>query len=343
MKAFAIIAICFHNFFHLRNSVGENEMEFDPERIFNLFHFMTENPTLIIDALFSYFGHYGVQLFIFISGYGLTKQFLLKGIPTYKSYITRRVVKLYSLLIFGIIACLFLYTDNLYVYFKYIVFLNLTMLKTVSFKYIFFGIGPWWYFCLALQLYILFPFLYKIIAKNEKKGLYISLIISYACIYFCLPVAEKFNFPVFGNCIGHLPEFLFGIAVAAIKDFKIRTVTVALSVMVFIASNFSVYIFPFSFLTVTILLVFLIYKLIKYFPQKMTAALVFLGKISMFVFVINGPLRQISYNLFLSELSMNTQLASVFHFCFVLVVAYIMYFIYNKITAIVREKTKIPV
>lgn len=211
IKAFAIIGIVFHNFLHSTNDIGENQMEFTPERIYDLFFFLKENPLQAIDALFSYFGHYGVQLFIFCSGYGLSKQFIKNKPASYKTYVIPRLTKIYSLLLFGIISCAILYVNYFAWYIKISATYLLTIFRNISNDYLFDGIGPWWYFGLVVQLYLLFPFLYKIIQKYQEKGVYISLLISYLLIFTLSPLAEKLNFPIYGNCIGHFPEFLVGI------------------------------------------------------------------------------------------------------------------------------------
>ena len=72
LKGFAIICICLHNFFHyLPPSPGENEFYFSLNHINNFFSQISETPAEFVNLIFSYLGHYGVQIFIFISGYGL--------------------------------------------------------------------------------------------------------------------------------------------------------------------------------------------------------------------------------------------------------------------------------
>ena len=68
IKGLAIFCIVLHNFFHwMPPSPGENEFVFDERIHNNFFSILTSTPTEIINVLFSYFGHYGVQIFIFIS------------------------------------------------------------------------------------------------------------------------------------------------------------------------------------------------------------------------------------------------------------------------------------
>lgn len=76
-KAIGILLIVFHNYLHwVAPSTGENEMDFAVQRIYNLYYGLCATPLEAVNLLLSYFGHYGVQIFIFISGAGLTMSML---------------------------------------------------------------------------------------------------------------------------------------------------------------------------------------------------------------------------------------------------------------------------
>ena len=100
LKGIAILAIVLHNYFHLISAVKEDEFSFDPARFHSLLGTIRE-PTEAIQALFSYFGHYGVQIFIFISAYGLA----LKYWDTRHSrmaFVRQRMKKLYPMFLSAI-------------------------------------------------------------------------------------------------------------------------------------------------------------------------------------------------------------------------------------------------
>ncbi|MGA8108635.1 MAG: hypothetical protein WB974_04330, partial [Acidobacteriaceae bacterium] len=71
LKGLAIAAIVFHNFFHFVSPARQNEFTFDPAR-FPVFLHTVVQPDLAIQAIFSFFGHFGVQVFVFLSAYGLS-------------------------------------------------------------------------------------------------------------------------------------------------------------------------------------------------------------------------------------------------------------------------------
>lgn len=69
----------------------ENEFEFNDENVFKFLSAFAEYPMESINILLSYLGHYGVQLFIFISGYGLAAS-MLNTYKGYKSFIVTIVM-----------------------------------------------------------------------------------------------------------------------------------------------------------------------------------------------------------------------------------------------------------
>ncbi|MDR0363468.1 MAG: acyltransferase, partial [Bacteroidales bacterium] len=114
-KGIGILLIALHNFFHwMPPGTGENEFDFDPNRIFNFLNGVVKYPLEFINLFLSYFGHYGVQIFIFISGLGLALSMLNKE-QTWGKFMLERFKKLYLLLITGIIFYFFL---NIILYHK---------------------------------------------------------------------------------------------------------------------------------------------------------------------------------------------------------------------------------
>lgn len=103
MKGFAIICIVFHNYFRwLYPSPGENEFNCSPGNVDRLFEMLGQQPGEFINLLFSYFGHYGVQLFIFVSGFGLATSMMRQPVG-WGSFMLHRMKKLYPLLLTGIV------------------------------------------------------------------------------------------------------------------------------------------------------------------------------------------------------------------------------------------------
>ena len=331
LKGIAILMIVLHNFLNKFGS-GENEMNYDFASLQALWDNTLNVPASFLTGFFTYFGHFGVQLFIFASSYGLTKKYFADKKIQYKEYISYRLIKIYALVLFGLVVslCYKAVAGQL----DFSVFLKntlqvLSMTNNFSYDRIFSYIGPWWFFSLIIQLYFLFPFLYQYIRAKGLKGFYTLLILSYVLIYILFSITEKAGIPLFGNFVGHLPEFLLGIALAFFPECKIQSKCIGFMAVVFIGSNLSVYAFPFSFFSATLLLLALIYPVL--FASK-TKALVFVGEISMFMFIINGQLRSLTLKFMLDKTDnpLVIYAGAIFHLICTIVISYILYRVYNK-------------
>ena len=77
LKGFAILMIVFHNYFHIIAGVGygENQLFFKSIHMYSFLDSIFIDFSGFFNYFFSFFGHYGVQLFVFISGYGLAKKY----------------------------------------------------------------------------------------------------------------------------------------------------------------------------------------------------------------------------------------------------------------------------
>lgn len=337
IKGLAISMIVFHNFLHLTNGIGENEMAFFPDRIYILFDTILNAPSMFFNGLFSYGGHYGVQLFIFASGFGLAKKFGKKDKIEYK-YILPQIIKLYGLILFGLLTYFILFFNNIsYKWFLMFSMSSLLMYKNFFNYSIFSYVGPWWYFGLALQLYLIFPFLYRFIHKYREKGAIGLIAASYLLIYLLKPLTNEFDIAMFGNFLGHLPEFVLGISLAMFKQIRLSWKIIIPSLVLFILSNFFRIFFPFSFLSVTILLLATFYPIYSSKKGLITTPLLFIGNISMFIFVINGPLRQYSFKYTLGNSPIEILISSCLHFIFVLIISYLMMIVYNKLVILANR------
>lgn len=331
IKGVAMICLVLHNFLHWTNYIGENEMSFNADRIYVLFDAISSNKTMLFNGLFSYFGFYFLQLFIFISGYGLAKQYAKNITVSYSKYIAPRLIKLYALLLFGIAIYFVLFYKHFDLrWFVSFAGSSLLMYNNLSFDRIFMYVGPWWYFSLALQLYLLFPLLYKVLDRYKEKGLFVLILFSYILIFLFNPIAMRLHIPIFGNFLGHLPEFLLGIGFAIFPRIHLNWKIVIPTLIIFILSNFFDYFFSFTFLAFTILFLAFVCPAIKLLPAGIIKAFIFLGSISMFMFLINGPLRVYTMPYLTKGGSLHILLGSFIHLIIVIIVSYIMSLIYNR-------------
>lgn len=298
IKGLAIFSVVLHNFFHwVAPSPGENEFSFSTHCIYSFFSLMIERPTECINLLFSYLGHYGVQVFIFISGFGLTLS-LLKRNRTWGVFMFERIKKIYPLLVTGVIVFGFasivvsksLITALGWKELRYKLLFVHTLLPNSGLK----EVGPWWFFGLIIQLYILFPLLFKLFRKYNWKAFCGVLVISYCWIFLSQYEFQNLEeVSLMQNAPGHLPEFCFGILFALNTEKKIPIPWFVFAVLLFVLGNFFHIFYPFTFLSVTVIFVF-IFPYLKTIIEKVRLQrfFVFLGEISMVVFAVHAIFRE---------------------------------------------------
>lgn len=163
LKGIAILSIMLHNLLHLLpRAVAENEFEFSARNIHRVvyeFHH-SHDVWSIISALISHFGHYGVSIFLFLSGYGLVMKYekSSSSIPPIPSFIWQHMKKLWGLMVPGFVVAFFFLIDwntftlqlkdsNPWLTFAFLG--NFFKFDTLLY-------GPWWFFSLMLQFYILY-------------------------------------------------------------------------------------------------------------------------------------------------------------------------------------------
>ncbi|RKV82080.1 MAG: acyltransferase, partial [Alloprevotella sp.] len=163
LKGIAILSIMLHNLLHLLpRAVAENEFEFSARNIYRVvyeFHH-SHDVWSIISALISHFGHYGVSIFLFLSGYGLVMKYekSSSSIPPIPSFIWQHMNKLWGLMLPGFVVAFFFLIDwntftlqlkdsNPWLTFAFLG--NFFKFDTLLY-------GPWWFFSLMLQFYVLY-------------------------------------------------------------------------------------------------------------------------------------------------------------------------------------------
>ena len=163
LKGIAILSIMLHNLLHLLpRAVAENEFEFSVRNIHRVvyeFHH-SHDVWSIVSALISHFGHYGVSIFLFLSGYGLVMKYekSSSSIPPIPSFIWQHMNKLWGLMLPGFVVAFFFLIDwntftlqlkdsNPWLTFAFLG--NFFKFDTLLY-------GPWWFFSLMLQFYILY-------------------------------------------------------------------------------------------------------------------------------------------------------------------------------------------
>ena len=213
MRGIAILAIMLHNFCHFNGKiVQENEyqfIDFNNDRLWQVL----SNPTELLPVhLLSYFGHYGVPVFLFLSGFGLVRKYETSpSLP--KGFILYHYLKLFRMLIVGFSIFLMVdaVTPGRFAFHWENVLAQLLMYINVlpqPDKIIWPGI--YWFFGLMLQLYIV----YRLLIFRRSSWIVVGLIIvCWLLQVFCEPDGEVINRLRY-NCIGGMLPFGLGLLLA---------------------------------------------------------------------------------------------------------------------------------
>lgn len=211
MRGLGILLICLHNLLHLGCYVLECEFNFYGERIDKLFEGFSHGFWPSLEYIFSFWGWYGVPVFLFLSGYGLTYKHEIKGKRVeIWSFLCRNFKKLFLLLAPAFVLFVgvnYYLNDKLPsitdVVGQLTMTLNLYDARAIV-------PGVYWYFGVTLQLYIIYLLFHYRRSQYLLFGLTIlSLLIG---VYFAYAEhLSEFHFKFRHNSPLWLSVFTLGI------------------------------------------------------------------------------------------------------------------------------------
>lgn len=315
IKAIAIIGIILHNFCHwLPGITHENEFQFNIQNITHLNDALSHPDSQLFLHLLSYFGHYGVVIFVFLSGYGLVQKYEIhpdssQSPPSLLKFIKIHYLKLLILLLPGF----FIITLwNLYEYHRYndpLPPLN-HIIAQIGMYINFYpnpgdiiNPGPYWFFGMILQLYIL----YKLIIQKKHWSIPVILIIFCTTIQlFFNPNSPQLDWMHY-NFLGNMLPFGLGILTArhlkiqnilqlSLQDSNHHTIKEkCLYGFFFVVSSILIYLTSLNYYSWFLTPIFAILAslyLIKLLPQKAIDGLKYPGMISAGLFVFHPIARR---------------------------------------------------
>ncbi len=296
--------IATHNFMHFFPAPKENEFEFNPGRFGQLLHIFFDDPGNIPRASLSYFGHYGVQIFILLSAYGLTKKYSQQK-PIYWSFIWDRILKIYPGFILAILvwATIVGWLGDAYGLLGPIkvlywnlesIILKLTLLSNFFPSQAFSLVGPWWFISFVFQFYFAFPLLLYL---YSRWGGSVLLILAVLSICFSMLIKGVIgDISIYLTILGHLPELCLGMFLAKRDDVTIRIPAsiIVVAAIIFLLGNIYATFWYVSHISFLILLLAAFNYVIPKIKSKDRSSRVFLffGAISMQLFLVNGFLRE---------------------------------------------------
>ena len=308
MRGIAILAIVLHNYCHfISKIVQENEYQFFVSHNEQLWQVISHPDELLPVHLLSFFGHYGVPVFLFLSGYGLVRKYETSddSCPPMR-FVRYSYLKLLRMLIvgFSLFICVDMVTPGRFQFHWDNVIAQLLMYINVlpePEKTIWPGI--YWFFGLMMELYIV----YRLLFYRRSSWIAVALIVvCWLLQAFCDPEGETLNRLRY-NCIGGLLPFGLGIIAARVRTLRTGSTTPTdsayapygpiLWLLVFILSVALVFAMSFNFHTwllwIPVFIILGTIALVKAMPKWMLSIVTWFGSISAAMFVAHPIARKL--------------------------------------------------
>ena len=258
LRGLAIIGIFLHNYCHwLRPVVKENEYQYFQRNVDGLYQVLQGSwNELFFFHILSFFGHYGVPVFLFLSAYGLTMKYEKRAIvtPTNNQYTERKLplfgfikyhwLKLFRMMIVGFVA--FTMVDAMTIdqhHYKVMDIIGQMGLfnNLLPHPDDIIWPGPYWFFGLMIQLYIV----YRLLLYHRHWAWNMTLIVlCFAIQIACDPESDALNRWRY-NFVGGMLPFCAGLLYAR----YVCPWSTATNLVAFILSVFAIVLMSFSYLT----------------------------------------------------------------------------------------------
>lgn len=290
LRCIAIVSIMLHNFCHwLPGAAPENEFSFSLDHY--VFFWKSVLGTDFVIQIFSFFGHLGVPVFVFLTGYGLAQKYDKMEHLEWKSFLYSHWKKLFVPLVVGTLAYLlvmFVMEGHLVCSVSRIIVQCTMLLNFISPMHLL--PMPYWYLGMTMQLYIIYAlFVYKRTIKPLLLLAIVSLIIM-ACFvnYPQVVVLSKIN------CIGWMAPLCMGIAFSRYQSIVhverggmlIGTVSFTLLLVLLFGFNY------FTWLFIPLLIVILSVGIVKYVPVFFQQRMDSIGKNSLYFLIVHPITRE---------------------------------------------------
>lgn len=222
LRGAAIFIIYIHNLLHMVARVKENEFFFSPVRAERMVDALSSFSHSFLADFFSYFGWYGVPVFMFLSGYGLVMKHessspacdpaerqgkSLQAVP----FLWKNFLKLFVLMA----PCYFIYILGTGLpFFSKMTLAQFAMMSNL-YRPSMITPGVYWYFGLTLQFYLIYLLLYRFRGKAFLMAAAVAMMAASVGVEFFADVRTneylRHNSPLW------LPVFMAGICYARLK------------------------------------------------------------------------------------------------------------------------------
>lgn len=291
MRGIAILCIVFHNFLHLILPTFENEFDFSLSRVEVFTDSLTVNPAWALADVMSFFGWYGVAVFVFLSGYGLVRKYesRVDGHLSVWPFIKDRWLKVFKLMLVPMLLFAVVWSlcnGKIFPIDKLLQ--QLALIGNIAFPT---SVQPgvYWFFGLIFELYVL----YRLCIYRRTIGWIVGLNIFALALFVGLWLYGDAMLlaSVRHNLFGWILPFTLG-ALFARYDFArmfcngwVNAIVVIASGILLLAMNYNAYLWYFSPVVAIIASIAL---------AKLWRGGVWLGALSSFLFVIHPIVRYIA-------------------------------------------------
>ncbi|MBO7052291.1 MAG: acyltransferase [Prevotella sp.] len=307
LRGMAIVGIFMHNYLHwLGPMVKENEYTFTQDNADRMLaEFINFQPSTFILQLFSFFGHYGVPVFLFLSGYGLVKKYETPSEPTLegmacrqgrRTFLWKHYMKLFPMMLLGFVvfAMVDWMTPGRHHWAWTDIIAQLTMIINLlpDPDHIIWP-GPYWFFGLMMQLYLIYILVLHRRHWGWTAGLMVVCTVLQA-MCFDDPEGDTLNRLRY-NCIGGMLPFGMGLLLARWEG-KIKPCTNAAHLVVLLLSILLIFSLSLNFWCWLFVPVFIITShvaFVRILPESAMRPLVWLGALSAAIFVAHPVTRKI--------------------------------------------------
>ena len=305
LRGLAVIGIFLHNYCHwLGPVVKENEYTFSQHNVDWLTAVMASPDGLLPAHLVSFFGHYGVPVFLFLSAYGLELKYGRSLYAPAFRFVAYHWKKLFSMMIVGFVSFTIVdaMTPGRWHYTLTQVVAQLAMVNNLlpDPDHNIWP-GPFWFFGLMLQLYVVYRLL---LYKRHWAWTAGAMVVCLGVQLAFAPESEALNWYRY-NFMGGMLPFGLGLLYARYGNRIILTNLNTLSLLVSVVfCGFMVMWMSASYLlwsvvplVVCVLCVYVV-KLLSQAARRPVGAwlmerLVWMGEISAALFVIHPVLRKV--------------------------------------------------
>lgn len=308
MRGIAILAIMLHNYCHyVKGIVKENEYQFFDKRIDGLWEALIHPDEFLPMHLLSFFGHYGVPVFLFLSGYGLVRKYenesrgqshdsgenhATRPVNSF-SFLRYHYLKLLRMLIVGFVLFIMVdavtpgrfpfHWDNVIA--QLLMYINVLPEPD---KIIWPGI--YWFFGLMMQLYII----YRLLLYRRHWGWTVGLMLVCMVVQMvCGPESDELNRLRY-NFVGGMLPFGYGLLVARMPMQMPR----GYNWLFGLVSLYFIYSLSFSFFWWFFVPLFVCsagFCLIRVTPRWLLQPLTWMGNVSAALFVVHPAVRKVFY------------------------------------------------